>query len=215
MCFWWKLVKTWGSFIVCHGFTNATLRYVGVICLVFHVLQLTPIRFTKTKLVLHEQIYDETYAIKISHWKSNFPWFSYGYRKCMFVVLKLETKVLPIVFTVECRVVINIWRHSPIFLKHVSLWCLLSDPHRTIHKLVIGVWLSKKKPLKTHLPYPVVCLAGVEWYGLQQQQQQVIGPKTSSHYLGLGGLWLAMEWWIGLRLLIVSLRVRPLLNMTC
>ena len=148
MCFWWKLVKTWGSFIVCHGFTNATLRYVGVICLVFHVLQLTPIRFTKTKLVLHEQIYDETYAIKISHWKSNFPWFSYGYRKCMFVVLKLETKVLPIVFTVECRVVINIWRHSPIFLKHVSLWCLLSDPHRTIHKLVIGVWLSKKNHLR-------------------------------------------------------------------
>ena len=33
--------------------------------------------------------------------------------------------------TIECGVLNKIWRHHPIFFKHVFLWCLLLDPHLT------------------------------------------------------------------------------------
>ena len=45
--------------------------------------------------------------IQKPHWKSDLPLFSYGYRKCMFV--DFLTWVLPVVFTIERRVVINKW----------------------------------------------------------------------------------------------------------
>ena len=53
-------------------------------------------------------------------------------------------EVLPIVFTIECRVVVNIWRRSPIFLKHVSLWCLLFDPCQTKYQSNRMVQLRKQ-----------------------------------------------------------------------
>ena len=61
-------------------------------------------------------------------WKSNVPWFSYGYRKCMFVNFLTEYIDPPIVSIIECRIVINIWRRSPISFKYMSLWCWLFDP---------------------------------------------------------------------------------------
>ena len=40
----------------------------------------------------------------------------------------LNTKVHLIVFIIDCRGVISIWRQSPISLEHVYLWCSLFDP---------------------------------------------------------------------------------------
>ena len=46
----------------------------------------------------------------------------------MFVdFFKLNIYALPIMFIIECRVVISIWKCSRIFFKHVSLQCLLFD----------------------------------------------------------------------------------------
>ena len=45
------------------GFLHHVLQYVGVISIVFHVLQLLLIRSTQKKeLLLHQQIYSETSA---------------------------------------------------------------------------------------------------------------------------------------------------------
>ena len=46
-------------------------------------------------------------------------------------------------FIIKCRVVINIWSHSSISFKHVSLWCLLFDPHRTTYQSNVGVRFRK------------------------------------------------------------------------
>ena len=59
------------------------------------------------------------------------------------LLCELHTEVLPIVFGIECRVVINIWRRSLISFKHVSLRCLLCDPHRTTYRSNVGVRLRK------------------------------------------------------------------------
>ena len=80
------------------------LRYVSVIRL---VLQLLPIRITNQNLYCISKSTLKHQPTK--DWKSDHP----------------------IVFTTECRVVFSIQRRSPIYLKQVSLWCLLFDPHRT------------------------------------------------------------------------------------
>lgn len=46
--------------------------------------------------------------------------------------------------TIECKVVMNIWKHSLISFKHESLWYLLFDPHRTTYRSRIGVRLRKQ-----------------------------------------------------------------------
>ena len=46
--------------------------------------------------------------------------------------------------TVECGVVIKIGRHSPISFKHVSLRCLVFDPHQTTYQSSVGVWLRHR-----------------------------------------------------------------------
>ena len=52
-----------------------------------------------------------------SDWRSNPPWFTNGYWRCMFVG---SSNCGPI----ECRVVIiNLWRFSRNSFRHVSLWC--------------------------------------------------------------------------------------------
>ena len=38
------------------------MRYVSVIWFVFHVLQLLPIRFNTTELVVYQKLYNETFA---------------------------------------------------------------------------------------------------------------------------------------------------------
>jgi membrane associated rhomboid family serine protease len=54
-----------------------------------------------------------------------------------------------IVCTIECRVVIKIWRHSPISLKHVSLWHLLFNSHWTIYQSNIGGLIRKTSHLRS------------------------------------------------------------------
>ena len=58
---------------------------------------------------------------------------------------------VPIVFTIEWGVVIEIWKCSPISFEHVPFWCLLIDPHQTTYQSNIGIWWRKKSPLNTHL----------------------------------------------------------------
>ena len=58
------------------------------------------------------------------------------------LITKLDTKVLTIMFTVKCRGVISIWKRSPIFVKHVSLQCLLFNPHQT------NVLVEYRSPIK-------------------------------------------------------------------
>ena len=58
---------------------------------------------------------------------------------CLLIFFKLNIYVLPIMFTIECRVVISIWKCSHIFFKHVSLQCLLFDI--CVHwKYSYGIW---------------------------------------------------------------------------
>ena len=45
--------------------------------------------------------------------------------------------------TPGCRSFNNIQRSSPIAFKHVSLWCLLCDPHRTTNQSNLGVRLRR------------------------------------------------------------------------
>ena len=54
-------------------------------------------------------------------WKWGLPWFSYGCQKCMFCWLLdvMHSQVLPIVFIIECRIVVIIWRPSPVFFEHI------------------------------------------------------------------------------------------------
>ena len=54
--------------------------------------------------MLHREIHNEASAI--IRLKINLPGFSYGFRMCM-LVLQLITKVLPIVSTIECALVIR------------------------------------------------------------------------------------------------------------
>ena len=68
-------------------------------------------------------------------------------------------------FTIECRVVISIWRCGPISFKHVSLWCLFFDPHQTTYQPNLGVQ-SRKRPLRhIYLMYRSVYLKGVGGWG--------------------------------------------------
>ena len=57
--------------------------YVGVIwCFLFHVLQLLPIRFTQQMVCCTNK--PTMKHLQEPDWESYLPWFSYGYRKCMF-----------------------------------------------------------------------------------------------------------------------------------
>ena len=56
------------------------------------------------------------------------------------LILKLDTQVIPIVSTSECRIVSNFWRHDAISIKYMSLRYLLFDPHWATYQSKIGVW---------------------------------------------------------------------------
>ena len=72
-----------------HVVTIHCVRYMGVTHFVFHVLQLLPSRFTQRNLCCISK-----FAMKHQQ-KSDLPWFSYGYRKCMSVDSLLEYKFSP------------------------------------------------------------------------------------------------------------------------
>ena len=55
--------------------------------------------------------------------------------------------MIPIVFTIECRVVIDIRRHIRISFEDVFLWWLIVDLHQITYQLNIGVRDSGSKEL--------------------------------------------------------------------
>ena len=59
-----------------------------------------------------------------------------------------------IVFTIDCRLLMNTYWCSPISFEHVSLWCLLSDTHGTTYQSNLGVQ-SRKGATWDHLPFTV------------------------------------------------------------
>ena len=65
-----------------------------------------------------------------------------------FVLIpRINTQVLsnyiPIVLTIECRVVNKIWRRTPIPFNHVSLCYPFLDPHLTTHHSNISFQFRK------------------------------------------------------------------------
>ena len=64
--------------------------------------------------------------------------------KGMFVDFLIGHIGPPIVFTIMCRIVVKIWRRSVVYFKHVSLWCLLFDPHWTTYQSNILVQLRER-----------------------------------------------------------------------
>ena len=63
---------------------------------------------------------------------------------CWF--LNLNTHILPIVFIIECEVVNKAWRWSPIYMEHITFWCLFfwSSPNH----IPINYKGPKKKVVK-------------------------------------------------------------------
>jgi hypothetical protein len=118
-----------------------SLRYAGVIWFIFHVLQLLPIRFTQQNLC----------CINISmmkhlqepNWKSDFPWLFMVIESACLLTSWLNTYVLPIVVTIECRIVSYTWGRRPISFKHVSSSSFLNDPHWTTFQSNLGVQWRK------------------------------------------------------------------------
>jgi hypothetical protein len=108
--------------------------------------------FFMFSVVLKLNLHNETCAAwanlrwrirKKSHWNSDLPWCSYGYRKCTFVRFIQNTEVLSIVFTVACGVDYKTWRLNLISFKHVTLWCLFFGLHWTTHRSNIRIRLRK------------------------------------------------------------------------
>lgn len=47
----------------------------------------------------------------------------------IFVLVTVSCRSCPIMFTVEPRMVGVFWARSAIYIKHMSFWCMLSNPH--------------------------------------------------------------------------------------
>lgn len=94
-------------------------KCVGVIWLVYHVLNFY-------RLVLHNKTSKSMMKnLQELDSKSDLRWFGDGYRMCMFADFWTGyTHVLPLAFSVECRVVVNIWRCHPISFEHVFFMML-------------------------------------------------------------------------------------------
>ena len=132
--------------------------------LFFYVLQLLPIRFTQQDSCCVGKF--KMKHMQNPYWKSDLIWFSYDYRKHVFVDFRNEyIKVLPIMFNIECRVVISIRRCIPISFKYVSLWCLLFDLHRTTNQSNLGYSLGKRA---TWNPSTLVTIEPVEFKTLRK-----------------------------------------------
>ena len=111
-----------------------------------HVLRLLPIRFTQQNSCCISK--PPTKHMQKPYRKLDLPCFRYDSRKCMFVdILTIYPYLFPLVFTIECRVVINICQIS---FKHVSLWCLLFGPCRTTYQPSIKVQLRKVTAQRPH-----------------------------------------------------------------
>ena len=105
------------------------LRHVGVIWLVFHVLNFYRLALNNRTCVASANLRWNICKNRIEIRTFLDLVMVIGCAWLAVDFLTGYTHVLPTVFTIECIVVMNIWRRSPISFKHVSLWCLLTEPH--------------------------------------------------------------------------------------
>ena len=92
-----KLLVTYGSSHTFHGYVNRLHKVRGVFFGLFFD--------NKTRHALSNLQWNMCKNLKKNR---ILLWFSYCCQKCMFVDFLLDTYILPIVFIVECRVVICI-----------------------------------------------------------------------------------------------------------
>jgi hypothetical protein len=86
-------------------------------------------------------------------------------------------------FIIECRIVINIWRHRPICFKHVSIWCLLFDPHQNTYQSNLAVRLRK---VATYDPCTLHTLFGLAFPFPSQTSKELFvrgGPGAEDMHL--------------------------------
>ena len=104
------------------------VRYVGVIRFILHVLKLLPIRFTKQTHVAFSKFIMKHLQKPI--WKLDLPSFDCNCWKCMFISFLTRYVSPPNMFTIKCRVVIDIWPCNPntfnMCLYDVALWTSLN-----------------------------------------------------------------------------------------
>ena len=87
-------------------------------------------------------------------WKTNFPWFRYGYRKSMrHWYLNCIQRFSQLCFTIECKKIIDIYRRSSISF-NTCIFCdvcslIFTEPHTN---QILG-FNQENQPLKTHLPW--------------------------------------------------------------
>jgi hypothetical protein len=120
------------------------MRYIGVIWFHFSCSPTSTHRFlhNQNSCCISESAMKHLQKTKLKFLTSANK--SYGYWNCMCVASWMDRHVLRIVSSVQCRVVISIWRSSLTSFQRASLWCLLFDPHWTTYRPSIGVWLRKR-----------------------------------------------------------------------
>ena len=96
-------------------------------------------------------------------------------KSACLLIFEVDTWVLPLVFTIESRVVIKIWRSRPISFKHVPSWCLLlwSLPNHA-HTPSVPKWLS----------YPLDSLSHNIW-AKTRGGRTIMGRREHQSYLGV------------------------------
>ena len=100
---------------------------------------------TSTNDILHNKTHVALASLRWNTCKNrNEKWTSLDLVMIIINACLLDTQVLPIVFIIKCRVVINILRHSPISFTQVSLWCLCFNPYLTTYQSNWGVRLRRR-----------------------------------------------------------------------
>ena len=80
-----------------------------------------------------------------SYQKLDLPWLSDAHGICWDLNWILTSSQMCPILTIYGVIVDKLWRSSSISCKHVSLWCLLFDPHLTTHQS------NSKVQLRIHL----------------------------------------------------------------
>jgi hypothetical protein len=76
----------------------------------------------------------------------------------MSLIFRLSIHVLPTMLNSECGVISQMWRHSPVSLKHMPLWCLSIDPYWSTQRSIkrsnrtTHAYLSATPPIPFSMP---------------------------------------------------------------
>jgi hypothetical protein len=131
-----------------HPRSNQVLRYASTIPFVFHVLH-----HPSDRMAMHH--------IGSEHnWKN----LIIGYMGSSLCSLRNGDPWVK-----------EIWCRSPIFCKHVFLWCLFFDPHRTTHQSSLGIRL-RKWPQDICTPYNTFLTLRESWNKLRLRLTYVLDP---------------------------------------